>query len=104
MKETNWFKNQRSKVVKIKGKKPTITKLAKKTSISQTRKTFKKRPNKPKVIIFKGKVIRFKIGFKKEFIKPNKKPTNINSVKVPKKETPGINFVANQKPKIPIAV
>jgi len=104
MKEPNWLKDQRIKVVKIKGKKPAMTKLANNKSISQIKKTFKKMPNKPKVIIFKGKVIRFKSGFKKEFIRENEKPTSTNSVKVPEKETPVINFVASQKPKIPIVV
>ena len=75
------------------------------------------RLNRPSVIILKGRVIVFKIGFKNMFSNPITVPRRMITCQaadrgIPKKFesgrifilTPGINKMANHKPKIPATI
>lgn len=86
-------------------------------STAQIRTIFITRLNKPSVMILKGRVIVFKIGFKNIFSKPIITPSRIITCQVvdkgiPKKVesgktfilTPEINKVASHKPKIPATI
>jgi len=55
----------------------------------------------PRVKILKGRVIIFKIGLMKKLISPKKAPAIIKYLISPVKATPGTNFTASQKLKIP---
>ncbi len=61
-------------VVQNKGAMPEIINSGNAISIIQTIAIFIKSPNSPKVIMRKGKVIKFNMGLIKEFIKPKNKP------------------------------
>ncbi len=71
-----------------------------KTSTTQRIPIFKKREKRPKVNIFKGIVIKSKIGFTAKFITPKANPARIKDSKGPVKLTSGIP-VASQIPRIP---
>jgi hypothetical protein len=59
------------------------------------------KPKSPKVKTLKGRLIIFKIGLMKKLINPKKAPAIIKYLISPTNSTPGTNFTASQKLKIP---
>ena len=92
------------KVVQNKGAMPLIINSGNIISMNQIIAIFISKPNSPKVIMRKGKVIRFNIGLIKEFIKPKKSPhqTNVHTEFVI--STPLTNSFAKNKPITPAII
>jgi len=77
------------RVVIKRGKMPWIISSGKKISINQTIPIFMTKVKRPKVKSLRGKVMNFKIGFKKKLIKPKQNPQSSKVFQEPVNSTPG---------------
>ena len=74
------------------------------SATSQTINMLITRPINPKVNILKGKVIIFKIGLMKKFIKPKITPAKTKVCQEPVNSTPGTNLIDSHNPRIPAII
>ena len=92
------FKAVRMQVVRAKGTNPSIVSSGNNISTNHKMNILITSPKSPNVIILKGRVMIFKIGFTRKLIAPRIKLDNKKISKGPSNLTPGTYLLANHRP------